>query len=219
MSITFGRVPFPVEMCDFTNVTGPLRIQLTRWPRLIVVVFVISGSVRCIHIFPVIYDCRLGSRRYFNHDWFVWGYDPFLMPYWRVSYLAVPFCMWWMWFGVGCGPQIWKVTRWVASFFYLWVVFFGLLFFRLSLLLARFPHPALMPSYWVRCSVWIENWGPIEECCFPPCGGMLNMGCDLFWDGGTLIWVFRLVGSFGPRRLGGICSVPRVDIPGVASRS
>ena len=45
-------------------------------------------------------------------------------------------------------PGGWLISSFVGIFYSL-----DFYLFSLSLLLARFPHPALMPNYWVRCSV------------------------------------------------------------------
>ena len=149
MSITFGRVPFPLRWG--WQMICQLRIQLTWWLGKIVVVFVVPGFIPFSYLYYMI--VVLGSRRYCYHDWFMWGsYALVLCPGKGWSFLAVPFCVRGMWFGVECIPWLKTATRWVVSFCVDGIDKLDF-FFSSSLVSARIPHPVLMPSYWVRCSV------------------------------------------------------------------
>ena len=123
--------------------------------------YVVTGkdcsSLRGTWLYPififVLYDCSFGESQILL-PWLVYVgiFCPCLVPWWRVRFLAVPFCVRGMWFGSECVPWLKRQPGgWLFSLV-MELIFFGLLSSS-SPLSVRIPHPVLMPNYWVRYSV------------------------------------------------------------------
>ena len=151
MSIIFERVPVPYEVW-LANARCQLRIQLTFWLGKFVVVFVVSGFVPCSYLYYMI--VVLGSRRYCYHDWFVGVFTPLFGAlvkgevFWQCHLCAGDVIR------IFCVRSVVRNGNQVGDWFlcFMELTSFGLLSSS-SPVSALIPHPSLMPSYWVRCSV------------------------------------------------------------------